>query len=121
MGTKGREKTGGRKKGTSNKPTLALEEIAARRGVHPFEILVCYIQGDWEGVGLKSETSIRYTQSGMPYEVDNITVDHRLKAALEACQYLYPKRKTIEIDIKDIDDDTFTLEAARRLEKREDK
>lgn len=88
----------GRKKGTPNKDTIPLEEKAKEIGVDPFEILLKFAKGDWEGLGFKSATITRIGKNGEAYEVDAITPDHRLKAASEACQYLYPKRKAILVE-----------------------
>lgn len=90
-------RAGGRKKGTLNKKTQDQLEIAKKHKISPFEILLFFASGDWKALGFKSETKIRYTSSGEGYEVPHITPEHRLKAASECCQYLYPKRKSIQI------------------------
>ncbi len=74
-----RQKYGGRQKGTPNKKTVALQEIAERLDVDPFEILLLYAKGDFITLGLCGVTS-----------------SERLKAAIEAASYLHPKRKAIE-------------------------
>lgn len=62
----------GRKKGTPNKKTLALEEVCAKHNCHPFE-----------GMVILSQT----------------TFDESIKLGClkELCSYLYPKRKALEL------------------------
>lgn len=98
----GGEKIGGRKKGTPNKSSIPLAEKTIVLDVNPFEILLLFAKGDWESLGYQSATKVLYSKSGDPYEMDIITPDHRLKAASEAAQYLYPKLKAIsgEIELK---------------------
>lgn len=68
----GSKKTGGRPKGAPNKKTLALEEICAKHGVDVFEALVLIIKEE-------SDKLLRF------------------QAIKEAAQYLYPKRKALEV------------------------
>jgi hypothetical protein len=67
-----RPKDAGRKKGTPNKKTEALEEICARHGLNPFEGMV-----------------------KLALEADDINI--RFNSLKEICQYLYPKRKALEV------------------------
>lgn len=78
----GRKKVGGRTKGTPNKKTTHLQETADLLSVDPFAYLLLIIKGDWKTLKVSPE---------------QITLDLRFKATSEACQYLYPKRKAIEI------------------------
>ena len=91
----GSPKTGGRIKGTPNKSTQALYERAEALGVDPFEILLYFAKGDERSLGYNSE-QYRETEYGKVVVV-RITPEMRIRAAAEACQYLYPKRKAIEI------------------------
>jgi len=87
---------GGRTKGTANKSKLPLEEKARELGCDPFEILCRFALGDWKGLGYKEEFSFSPTQKGEVVEKPIIPPELRQKAAAEAAQYLYPKRKAIE-------------------------
>jgi hypothetical protein len=89
-------KFGGRAKGTPNKTSLPLHEKAKELGCDPFEILCRFALGDWEGLGYKSEFIFTPTQKGEVVEKPLIPPELRSKAAAEAAQYLYPKRKAIE-------------------------
>lgn len=88
----------GRRKGTPNTDTLPLEKKAKQLKVDPFEILLHFAKGDWDALGYPSPTRLIVTKSGAKFEVDVITPEHRLKAASEACQYLHPKRKAIQVE-----------------------
>lgn len=68
----GRPKTGGRKAGVPNKPTEGLHEICARLGLNPFEQMV--------QIAATTDDAIL-----------------RFNVLKELCQYLYPKRKAIEV------------------------
>lgn len=87
----------GRTKGSPNKATVELEERAAALGCDPFKVLCLFTNGDWEGLGYPTETVTRVGKGGEVYEVERVTPDHRLKAASEASQYLYAKRKALEV------------------------
>ena len=92
----GHPRYGGRKKGVPNIGSRTLMERAAALGVDPFDILLFFSKGDWEKLGYESKTETIISK-GISFEVDRITPDHRLKAASEACQYLHPKRKAIDV------------------------
>jgi hypothetical protein len=103
MHQKGAPKTpgSGRKKGTPNKRTLEgpkAEEIAERLGCNPFEVLIHFAKGDWKSLGYEAgKRIVGCTQDGSPIEVDVISPETRLNAAKEASQYLFPKRKALEL------------------------
>lgn len=85
----------GRSPGTPNKRTLYLQSRADELGVHPFDVLLYLAGGRWEELGYPSRT---YVEHGKDHsnEYDYVSPEIRTKAASEACQYLYPKRKSIE-------------------------
>jgi len=87
---------GGRAKGTPNKNALPLKEMAEKLNCNPFEILLRFAMGDWNGLGYKAESTYAPTQKGEVIEKPTIPPELRVKAASEAAQYLYPKRKAIE-------------------------
>jgi hypothetical protein len=68
----GHKKQGGRQKGTPNKASQSLMEKAEAMGIDPFMELLKLIRN--------GETEMT-----------------RMMALKEACQYLYPKRKAVEI------------------------
>ena len=72
---KGHKKIGGRSKGQINKKTQDLFDKCEKLGVDPFEGLLLIARD-----GEKEET--------------------RLAAYKEICQYLFPKRKAIEMEVK---------------------
>jgi hypothetical protein len=90
-------KTGGRQKGTPNRRILPLREKANELGVDPFEVLLRFAKGDWEGLGYHEEKEVvGYSQSGDAIEDYTITPETRMQAAKSACEYLYPKLKAVE-------------------------
>lgn len=104
----------GRKKGTPNKSTLEAIETAQRLGCNPFEILCLIALGDWQRLGYASPTIVK-SAGDTTYEVDRITVETRQKAAAAACDYIFPKRKALDITLKDIANSDLAAEARRRL------
>lgn len=71
---KGAPKSGGRAKGTPNKKTADLMAICAKHNVEPFEAMI-----------------IAATELTDP--------EKRVNAWEKVSQYLYPKRKALELDI----------------------
>lgn len=88
MAGKGQPKSGGRQKGTPNKSTRELHELAEKLNVKPFEVLLHYASGNWKALGMAKKVKT----DPDPVIDDNL----RIRAAAEACEYLYPKRKAIE-------------------------
>ncbi|MBF0554129.1 MAG: hypothetical protein HQK96_06155 [Nitrospirae bacterium] len=74
--TKGVKKTGGRTKGSKNKRTVELENRLKEAGFDPVSILV----------DMAVDT--------------NIDAGLRAKICLDAMQYLYPKRRAIDSNVK---------------------
>lgn len=89
-----REKTGGRTKGTPNKATLRTNDIAERLDVDPFEVLLRFAANDHDGLGYDKTRTV-VTKNG-EFEVDTISPELRQKAAKDACEYLYPKRRSVD-------------------------
>lgn len=92
---------GGRIKGIPNVKTRRLEEIAERLGVCPFEVLCLFAKGDYLALGYKEEkyvASVSQNGETIKYTIDPTV---RAKCAAEAANYLYPKRKAIEISGND--------------------
>lgn len=102
MGALGNPKTGGRKRGSRNKSSLSILEKAQKLNIDPLEILLCFAAGDWKSLGYESEKTIVRSK-----DVENeqyvIEPSTRMRAAAEACQYLYPKLKSIDNRISSSD------------------
>lgn len=69
---KPRPEGAGRKKGTLNRQTVALEEICEKHKINPFEAMI---------------------KLALTTDKDEL----RFNALKELCQYLYPKRKAVEV------------------------
>ena len=92
----GRQKTGGRKANTPNKKTVEAQAIADRLKVDPFELLLLYAKRDWKRLGYKSENSIRMVNDTV-IEEPVISPELAASSASKACEYLLPKRKSVEV------------------------
>ena len=100
----GKGRIGGRQKGTPNKTTAQIIEKANELGIDPFEVLLLFAKGDWKALGYVSEmyeASAGKAGSSYRYNIDPAV---RAKCAAEAVQYLYPKRKAVELDLSAHDD-----------------
>ena len=89
---KGTPKTGGRKKGTPNKPTVDFVAMADAHGVHPGELMCRVIKGEriMALAYANKETGEFVEHPIMP------TLDQMISADKELAQYVYPKRKAME-------------------------
>lgn len=86
----------GRPKGSPNKGSLNVKEIAERLGIDPFECLLKFCAGDWKALGYKKEKYIHNVNEYGSYEKYTIDPAVRAKCVQEACKYLHPQRKAIE-------------------------
>ena len=85
-----------RQKGTPNRKTQDLFEIANRLKCDPFEVLIMFTKADWKGLGYSSATITKVLKDGGTLEVERIPPELRLHAAKESAKYLYPQRKAVE-------------------------
>lgn len=103
MADKEGNKTGGRVKGIPNKPTQELRELADKLGVNPFEILLMFAKADYDGLGIMEYRTIK-GKDGSTFQEPTISPELRQKAAKDACEYLFPKLKQVEINDPGRDD-----------------
>ena len=92
-------KTGGRSKGTPNKRTSRLPDaqaIAERLGINPLEILLHFAANNWKALGYESGTKYVPCPTGSLL-VARIEVSDRVAAARSASEYLFPKRRAVEL------------------------
>lgn len=88
----------GRQKGTPNKRTRNAQEIADRLGCDPFEILLQFAMNDPKALGYKTKGKpVKDQLTGRVFFVPWITPELRERAAESASEYLYPKRKALEL------------------------
>lgn len=95
------KKTGGRQKGSLNKRTLVVEEIAAKFDIDPFEALMMFVANDWEGLGYDNEMYFKEGANGEVKMGYVITPEMRMQAAKEASKYLYSQKKAVELSTND--------------------
>lgn len=69
-------------KGVPNRATLPVAELCAFHNVSPIEVLIEYCKPIEQGLS--------------PQQMIERSM-HRFNAAKELCQYLYPKRKALEV------------------------
>jgi len=86
----------GRKKGTPNKRTLEAIELSERLDCNPLEILLLFAKGDWKALGYSEKTVTKFYGETMVIE-DVIQPELRQKSAKDACEYIYAKRKAIDV------------------------
>lgn len=84
-------KTGGRVKGIPNRRAIDARALAERMGVDPLEILLMFAGGDARSLGYVSVDQAGNEQVGV------IPPELRFAAAREAANYIYPKRKALEV------------------------
>ena len=93
---KGLPKSGGRTKDTPNKSTLEAQKLAEKLGVNPLEVLLLFAGGKWKELGYKSQTTTKFYGENMVVE-ETIPPELRQKSAKDACEYIYSKRKSIDV------------------------
>lgn len=91
----------GKKKGTKNIKTRAVEETAARLGIDLFETLCLFAKGDWKALGYTNETYVKETAKGEFTLGYTITPEMRLNAAKDAVRYVYAPKRSTEDDASD--------------------
>lgn len=107
---KGHKHGKGRIKGSQNRRTRMVEDIASKYDLDPFEVLMKVVNADWEGLGYPAQT---YEEYGKEFSNTRlyITPEDRIQAAKDACAYLYAKKQALKIDINNIQkmsDEEFT-------------
>jgi len=103
----------GRGIATQNRITLELREKAKELDCDPFEILIYFAKGDWKALGYDEPVVSKWTNAGIEYEEHVIQPAMRLKAASDAAQYIYPKRKAIDVTQMLSEDEKSLIEEYR--------
>lgn len=103
------------RKGSPNKDTVDAQMLSKALGIDPFEILLHFAAGNWNRLGYKAATVTVHTSEDSSYEKDVISPELRVGAAKEAANYLLPKRKSLDFDIKELPDQAFDQEIERRV------
>lgn len=100
---KGQSKTpgSGRQKGTPNKRTFIVEELAAKFDKDPIEILLMVACADWKGLGYDAAQKISYSNAGIEFTEDNIKLETRVQAAKEVAKYLYAQKQSVAVSTGD--------------------
>jgi hypothetical protein len=108
-----RPENAGRKKGTPNKRTQQLHEIAKDLDADPFMFLVHVLKGDAKSLGIADQNLVEemdYDEQGneiplpTPQFTPVIKFETRMEAAKELMPYLYGKRKPVDSNGDDSND-----------------
>lgn len=91
----------GRPKGSKNKHTFQVEEIANKYDVEVFEVLLWVAMGDYKALGYEEKTKTTYTQNGIEVEEENVPLKERVAAAKECARYLYSAKQSIALSTGD--------------------
>lgn len=92
----------GRKKGTPNKRTQELIELAEQCDADPFMFLIHVMKGDAKALGIGSNSDVEYDDDGNEKLIPKIDFETRMEAAKELMPYLYAKRKSVELKMDDV-------------------
>lgn len=84
------------KEGIIKVDRLSARVIAEAMGVDPFLVLLQFVKGDYEALGMPA-TRTKFTSQGQPYPEETITPEMRLDAAKMATAYLYPKLGALKV------------------------
>lgn len=88
----------GRPKGAKNiKDRFVAELVATRLDYDPLETLIYIAKGDWKKLGYDKPTLNRWTNAGIEYEEDIISLTERNKAATQIAKYLYSQKQAIDL------------------------
>ena len=90
-----------RTKGSKNRKSYDAYILASKLGIDPLEVLLKFAMNDWKALGYPNET---YSPDGK-VECYFITPETRVRAAKEACEYLYSKTKSVELLASNSDQD----------------
>jgi hypothetical protein len=103
----------GRPKGSPNARTQDLYAIAERLEVNPFEVLLHFAKRDYEALGM-DEFKETTKKDGSVVLEPSISPETQMNAAGKACEYLYPKRRSIDHKFDDDKDPIKDLKDALR-------
>jgi hypothetical protein len=84
-------------KGAKNKRSFNAELLAQQMDCDPLEILLWVAQGDWKALGFDAPSKVSYTSAGIEFEEPWIRLQDRVKAAGEACKYLYATKQAVQL------------------------
>lgn len=86
-----------RPKGIANKKTDYFFDACGKLKHDPVEFNIRVAQNDWKSLGYEERTYTVHTKSGGSYEQDYITVADRITANNKLLDFMFPKRKAIEL------------------------
>lgn len=105
----GTKKTGGRQPGTPNRKTQELIDRCKELGADPFAVLCYYASRNWKALKYESATTTKVLKDGGTIQVDVITSDQQIECAKELLQYLYAKKRAVDISAGEGEEDGFKI------------
>lgn len=97
------------RKGIPNKDIGYIIDLCEKLKCDPVEILCHVANGDWKALGYKSPMVEKVGLGGKIIDEDRIQLDHRIDSAKKLMDFIYPKRKSIEIKDENGNDKGFVL------------
>lgn len=91
----------GRKKGQITKDRQMLLDKAKELDVDPFEILLLFAADRWKDLGYAKAEQTVYTAGGGHFQERTISAELRARCAADACQYMLPRLKAIDVNVGD--------------------
>lgn len=89
----------GRPKGSKNKHTFQVEEMAQKYEMEPFDFMMAVINNDYKKLGFEyANKIITGEKAGIEFSIEepNIKLADRVKCAEAASRYLYSQKQAIE-------------------------
>jgi hypothetical protein len=93
----------GRPKGALNKASQEAKDIAERLGCKPFEVLCLFAMGDFAALGYSEYQTKVIGKGAESTTIDELTISPELrqKSARDACKYLHPELRSVEVGTSD--------------------
>lgn len=88
----------GRPKGSKNKHSFQVEEMAQKYNMEPFDFMMAVLNNDWKKLGFDADKKISYTNAGIEFEEPNIKLSDRVKCAEAASKYLYSSKQAVTVE-----------------------
>lgn len=86
----------GRPKGSKNKHSFQVEEIAHQFEMEPFEFAMAVMNNDWERLGYETANKTSFTPAGIEFEEANLKISDRIKCMEFAGKYLYSPKQAVD-------------------------
>lgn len=89
-----------RTKGSKNKHSFKVEEIAHKYDMEPFEFAMAVLNNDWKRLGYENANKVIIGEkAGVKFSLEepNIKLSERVKCAEFASKYLYSQKQAVQV------------------------